>query len=113
MMKDSSVFLKHILKSINNINDFSKGMSETKFLKDRLRQSAIVREIKIIGEAVKNLPLSFRKKYPSVEWIKIAGMRDKLIHHYFGINLERVWNVIKRDLPVLEGDILRILEKEK
>lgn len=62
---------------------------------------------------MKNIPLSFRRKYASVEWIKIAGMRDKLIHHYFGINLERIWNVIKIDVPVLEGEIIKILDKEK
>lgn len=112
MIKEPLIFIKHINDSISNVNEFSKNLSKEKFLRDKLRQSAIVRELEIIGEAVKNLPFSFRKKYPSVEWIKIAGLRDKIIHQYFGIDLNTIWDIVKEDVPELEGEILKILKKE-
>ena len=112
MKKDPIIFAKHILESIKSIENFSKGLSKTDFLKDELKQNAIIRKLEVIGEATKNIPSSFRNKYPLIEWSKIAGLRDKLIHHYFGINLERVWTIIRRDLPDLKKKINAILEEE-
>ncbi|OIO21577.1 hypothetical protein COV61_02490 [Candidatus Micrarchaeota archaeon CG11_big_fil_rev_8_21_14_0_20_47_5] len=112
-MKEGKIFLLHILDSIKNIYSFSEELTKEEFLKDRLRQSAIIRELEIIGEASKNLPKDFTGKYQDVNWTEIAGMRDKLIHHYFGLNLERVWKVVEDDLPVLEEKIKEILEKLK
>lgn len=100
MNKDPLIFIKHILESIKNIEIFSKGLSKTEFVSNRLKQSAIIREIEIIGEAVKNLPIDFTVKYPNLEWRKIAGARDKIIHHYFGIDLDTVWDIIKKDLNI-------------
>lgn len=113
MKRDIFLFVEDILKSIKNIKDFSEGISKELFMKDELRQSAIIRQIEIIGEAVKNIPESFRKKYPSIEWRKIAGTRDVIIHSYFGIDFEKVWYILKEDLIVLEKEIINILEKEK
>lgn len=112
-MKDPKIFLIHIRDSINHINKFSKNLTKSKFMKDRLRQNAIVRELEIIGEAVKNIPVSFRKKNSSVEWVKISGLRDKLIHHYFGLDLEIIWRVIKQDMPDLEEEIIKILNQKE
>ena len=111
MKKEPLIFIKHIMESIENIESFSKGLSKNKFEKDRLKQSAIIREIEIIGEAVKNLPIEFTVKYPYVEWSKIAGTRDKIIHHYFGIDLDIIWDIIKHDLPDLKKEIKKILEE--
>ena len=83
------VFLNHIIEFINDIENFTKDTLEESFLKDRKLQSALIRSIEIIGEAVKNIPLEFRKKYPNIEWIKITGMRDKLMHHYVKVYLDR------------------------
>jgi len=111
MKKDPLVFVKHILESIENIESFSRGLSKSEFANDRLRQSAIIREIEIIGEAVKNLPEEFTAKYPFIEWTKIAGARDKLIHHYFGVDLDVIWDIIKYDLPELKKNIEKILKE--
>ncbi len=110
MKKDTIVFIKHILESIEDIEKFSDGLSNAQFLKDELRQNAIIRKLEITGEAAKNIPTSFRNKYPLIEWKRIAGLRDKLIHNYFGVNLERVWNIIKKDIPDLKKKIKAILK---
>src|SRR3989344_4154440 len=102
MKGDVFLFVNDILTSIKNIESFSKKLTKEKLLKDELYQSAIIRQIEIIGEAVKNIPESFRKKYYEVPWNKIAGMRDVIIHSYFRVDLDAVWNVIKRDMPDLK-----------
>lgn len=111
--KDPLIFIEHILDSINKIESFIKGVSEDKFSKDIKLQDALVRRIEIIGEAVKNLSKEFKESYNNVPWSEIAGMRDKLMHHYFGVNLDTVWEVIKEDVPNLKEKILEIKEDFK
>ena len=113
MKREVLLFINDILTSIKNIESFSKKLTKEKLLKDELYQSAIIRQIEIIGEAVKNIPESFRKKYYEVSWNKIAGMRDVIIHSYFRVDLDAVWNVIKRDLPDLKKKIEKILKEHK
>ena len=108
MKKDPLIFIKHILESIKNIEDFMNGISKKHFLRNKEKQNAVIREIEIIGEAAKNIPANFRSKHTNIPWRDIAGMRDKLMHHYFGVNLETVWKVIKEDIPILENEILKI-----
>jgi len=108
--KNDLVFIEHILDSINAIEDFCKGINREEITSNRLKQSAIVREIEIIGEAVKNISQGLKDKHKEIEWIKIAGTRDKMIHHYFGVNPDIIWGVIKEDLPVLKNQIIRIKE---
>ena len=113
MKRDFILFVEDILEGIKNIEDFSKELSEREFMKDKLRQSAIVRQIEIIGKAVKNIPEEFRKKYLEVEWKKIAGTRDVIIHAYFGIDLDLMWKVIEEDIPELKKQIEKILKEER
>ncbi|PJE81703.1 hypothetical protein COU58_01045 [Candidatus Pacearchaeota archaeon CG10_big_fil_rev_8_21_14_0_10_32_42] len=109
MKKDLLVFVKHILESIDKIEANIRDVSKVEFSKDENLHDATIRRLEVIGEAAKNLPSSFRKEHSSIEWKKIAGFRDKLIHHYFGVDLELVWKVIKDDLPKLKEDLVKII----
>lgn len=109
MKKDPKIFLHHILESMEEIENHIRDISEEEFSRDIKTQDAVVRRIEIIGEAIKNLSTGFKKRYPEVEWREIAGMRDKLIHHYFGIKMGIVWETSKKDLPGLKKQISKIL----
>ena len=109
--KDTVIFIEHILESIRDIESFSLDVSKEELSKNREKLNAIVRSIEIIGEAAKNIPSSLKKEYPKVAWKEIVGARDVLIHHYFGIDLDILWEIIKKDIPLLKKQILEIKEK--
>lgn len=109
--KDPKIFLKHTLESISEIDRNTKNLSEDNFFDSVTIQDAVVRRLEIIGEAVKNLPPSFRNKHPKIPWKKIAGMRDVLIHEYFGVNIGLVWKIVNKDIPKLKKQISELLEK--
>jgi len=96
MKKKVSDYLEDIIEAMENAMDFIRGMSYEEFVKDTKTVYAVIRAIEIIGEAVKNIPEDVRSKYPEIPWRAMAGMRDKVIHAYFGVKLERVWEVIKK-----------------
>ena len=110
MKKDVKIFLNHILESIENIETFSKDITKNEFMNNRFNQNAIIRELEIIGEASRNIPDNFRKKHSDIIWKDIIGTRDKLIHNYFGVDLEIVWDIIKNDIPKLKAGIRNILK---
>ena len=109
--KDSSIFLYHILESIKDIESYSKGISKERFFENKQLQDAVVRRVEIIGEAVRNISDDVKKKYATVSWKEIAGTRDIFIHQYFGIDLEIVWSIVKKDLPELKRNVELILEE--
>ena len=112
MKKDPKVFLAHILESIQLIEEYSKKVTAAKFYKDRAVQDAIIRRLEIIGEAVKNLPISFKTNWPDIPWKQIAGMRDILIHEYFDVDLSLTWKVVKKELPQIKKKLSKILSVE-
>ena len=111
MKRSESVYLQHILDAIARIESYVDGVDESDFYATPLLQDGVIRQLEIIGEAVRRLSDHLRASYPETPWHDIAGMRDKLIHDYFGVDLETVWLTAHDDLPQLKGEVRRILEE--
>jgi len=112
MKPEDPAYLRHILDAITHIEDFSGKITSASMLKDHpLERAGIERMLSIIGEAAKNLSPQLRKEYPDIPWKATAGMRDKIMHHYFGVDYEAVFETIRVDLPVLRQGITRILSE--
>ncbi len=105
--------LSDIKEALNRINIYHKNLNSEQFLKDFKTQDAIIRNFEILGEAVKLLPDNFKKQYYTIPWNKIAGIRDRLIHQYFGVNFEIIWTIIEKDLPGFQQNIDEILLKRQ
>jgi uncharacterized protein with HEPN domain len=110
-LKHDSEYLNHILDECDFILDKSQELTREQFFQDETLKRAFVRSIEIIGEATKNISDDFRVKNPDTDWKKIAGMRDVLIHSYFGVNYTIVWDVIKNHIPTLHNQIKEILDR--
>lgn len=113
MRRDVMLYLHDIWESISIIDDYKQELTEEDFYINRQIQDAIIRRLEIIGEAAKNVGEEIRNKYPDVPWKQVAGMRDVLIHGYFGVKLKRIWEVLKTDIPELKQKIRVIMDKEK
>ena len=111
-MRDHKLYLDDILEAAKKIKKYTEGLSIEQLKKNTLVLDGVVRNLEVIGEAAKNIPIQIREKHPEVEWRKIAGLRDVLAHEYFRIDLEVVWDIIKRNLPALERKIIAILKAE-
>ncbi|MCK5299965.1 MAG: DUF86 domain-containing protein [Candidatus Aenigmarchaeota archaeon] len=110
MKKDDSVFISHILDSIQKIEEFTENVSKEDFFDSVLLQDAIMRRIEIIGEASKNVSDSLKSKYPEIPWTEMARTRDKLIHGYFGIDLDLTWDIVEEDISELKDKIKVIVD---
>lgn len=113
MIKNPEIFLNHILESVDQIEKSMQNITVEFFRSDREKQNAVIREYEIVGEAMKNIPAGFRRKYPQVPWARAMGMRNKLIHEYFGVDLGLIWKTTKEDLPRLRTEIEGILNEIK
>jgi uncharacterized protein with HEPN domain len=109
MSKEPSEFLKHIFDECSYLLSVSKDLSKDNFLDDETLKRAVVRSLEIIGEATKKIPADFKVKWNSVQWKNMAGMRDRLIHDYIGVNYSIVWDVIKNKIPELHEQIGNVL----
>ena len=103
MKNHDTAYLKHILDAISRINEYIQNLDHDKFMINNLIQDGVIRQLEIIGEATKRLSKDFTQRYPEIPWKDIAGMRDKLIHGYFGVDLDAVWDTAKKDIPKLNG----------
>lgn len=110
MKKNPKFFIVHIYESILAIEKYTNAFSYEKFLKNLQLQDAVIRRLEIIGEATKNLPVNFRKKYPDIPWKKMTGTRDIISHEYFGIDFPVIREIIKHDLRPLKTQITELLE---
>jgi len=111
MPRDSRVYLEDILEATRKITAYTESLSKAAFLEDEKTLDAVVRNLEVIGEAVKKLPEDLRAKHPALEWKKIAGLRDILIHEYFGLDAEIVWDIVQNKVPVLDREVRTMLNQ--
>ncbi len=105
------LFLADVLEAADSIMAYTQDMEYDEFVGDKKTRDAVLRNLEVIGKAVKNIPEGFKKKHPEVNWKSAAGMRNKLIHEYFGVSAQIVWKTVKSDIPVLEAQIKKILRE--
>ena len=113
MSRDIKLYISDILEQMNNAETFIGNMNIDQFSEDKKTAFAVMRSIEIIGEASKGVPEEIRKKYPEIPWKSMSGMRDKIVHMYFGVNFKRIWLVVKEDIPRLKPLIEKVLSDLK
>ncbi|NTV15359.1 MAG: DUF86 domain-containing protein [Desulfobulbaceae bacterium] len=106
-MKDDGLYRIHIQECIARIESYTKGIEFERFSKSPMVQDAVLRNLQILAESTQRLSEDFKKSHPAVDWRKISGLRNILVHDYLGIDLETVWNILARDLPGLQESLLR------
>lgn len=106
-------FLEDILTALDKIERYTKDISFEELSKNDMAIDAVIRNLEVVGEASRNIPERIKRKYPFVEWKEAIGFRNVLIHDYFGIDLESVWDTIKNNLPTFKNNITKVLEAEK
>lgn len=113
MPRDYRVFLDDILEAVRKVREYTEGLSYEQFSADQKTVHAVVWNLQIIGEATKNLPREIRSRYPDLPWRDMAGLRDVIVHQYFGIKLDVIWKIIRNDVPLLESRIRGVIEQMK
>lgn len=109
MIKDPIIYLEQIIEAIDIIQKYTLGMKKADFIKPSSVQDAVILRLEIVGEAARVVPEEFRKKHKSIPWRKIADFRNKLVHDYFGVDFDLVWNILQKDLPKLQKQIGKLI----
>ncbi|TAG40984.1 MAG: DUF86 domain-containing protein [Cytophagia bacterium] len=112
-MQNDKVRLQHIREAIRKIEDFTKLENEDSFKKNELVQSAVERQLEIIGEAANHLTEEFKDKYPAMEWNKLRGFRNIIVHEYFGVSTQMVWSSVRQRIPQLKEVVIKILDNNE
>jgi len=110
MKRNIKLYIKDIIEYMERAEEYVKTLDFSQFIKDRKTYDAVIRCIEVIGEAAKNVPNEIRNRYPAIPWRDMAGMRDKIIHSYFTVDLEAVWLVVTEEIPRLKPLLLKILD---
>jgi uncharacterized protein with HEPN domain len=113
MKKDPLVYLKHILDAISRIEEYGTGLKQTDFMKTYLVQDGVIRQLLVIGEATKKISEEITERFPKIPWKDMAGMRDKLVHDYLGVDLDAVCDTIKKDIPILKENLQNLVKNEE
>jgi uncharacterized protein with HEPN domain len=108
MLKDDSIYIEHILECITKIQAYTSNISKEQFATSDLIQDAVIRNIEVIGEASKKVSQDLKQTYFEIPWKEIAGMRDKLIHDYLGVDIDVIWKTILEDIPALNSHLNKI-----
>jgi len=111
-LRDNRAFINHILDEVNYIIEETKDLDYDSLMSNETLKRALIRSLEIIGEATKNLSKEFRDRHPNIEWKEMVGLRDKLIHYYFGVDWDTVWDVIKEEIPKLENKLKKLSEEQ-
>lgn len=111
MSRGVDILLGEILEAINLLRDYTEGLDFGAFAANIEKQDSVIRRLEIIGEAVKGIPDHIRARHSAVPWRDIAGARDILIHEYFRVDLEMAWDMVRKDLPLLESEVRSILQE--
>lgn len=109
--RNAEAFLQDMLEAAQRILDYTEGQDYASFRQDYKTQDAVLRNLEVLGEAAKNIPDGVRKQYPSLPWREMAGTRDRLIHHYFGVNLDVVWGIVELELPGVVAELEAIIDQ--
>jgi len=109
MNRDYKLFLSDMKESILAIEDYTKGLTEDGFLKDKKVQDAVIRRLEILGEASKNIPISLKEKNGQVPWVKISEFRNLITHFYYQTSLNRIWKAVKEDIPLIKGALSKVV----
>lgn len=109
MKRDPKIYIQDILEAITRIEQYTKELTYDEFTKDNKTIDATIRNFAVIGEAAKNIPATLKKKHNEIPWRRMAGMRDKIIHQYFGVDPKILWNTAKTDLPTIKPLLKKLI----